>query len=86
MEIEFTIDAKKQLDEWKKSGNKQIQRKISALINSILEHPYTGIGKPEALKHNWSGYWSRRINDEHRLVYKAENDKIIIVQLKFHYK
>lgn len=86
MEIEFTIDAQKQLDEWKKSGNKQIQKKITELINSILEHPYTGIGKPEALKHNWSGYWSRRINDEHRLVYKAENGKIIIVQLKFHYK
>ncbi|PWS30034.1 Txe/YoeB family addiction module toxin [Pedobacter paludis] len=85
MEIEFTLDAKKQLEEWKKSGNKQIQKKISELINSIIETPFTGIGKPEALKYNWVGFWSRRINDEHRLVYKVMDDKIIIVQLKYHY-
>ncbi|MES2417483.1 MAG: Txe/YoeB family addiction module toxin [Bacteroidota bacterium] len=85
MELEFTIDAQQQLVEWKKSGNKQVQKKITELINSILETPFMGIGKPEALKHNWTGYWSRRINDEHRLVYKVEDNKVTIVQLKFHY-
>ncbi|GGE40243.1 toxin YoeB [Pedobacter psychrotolerans] len=85
MEIEFTFDAQKQLEEWKKSGNKQVQKKISELIASILDTPFTGIGKPEALKYNWTGFWSRRINDEHRIVYQVLEDKIIIVQLKYHY-
>ena len=85
MEVELTLDAQKQLDEWKKSGNKRIQRKISQLIDSIINTPFSGIGKPEALKHNWTGFWSRRINEEHRLVYQVLNDKIIIVQLKYHY-
>ncbi len=66
MEIELTLEAQKQLEEWKKSGNKQVQKKIGELIISILDTPFTGIGKPEALKHNWTGFWSRRINDEHR--------------------
>jgi len=85
MEVELTLDAQKQLDEWKKSGNKRIQRKISQLIDSIINTPFSGIGKPEALKHNWTGFWSRRINEKHRLVYQVLNDKIIIVQLKYHY-
>lgn len=85
MEIEFTLDAQKQLEEWKRSGNKQIQKKIAELIISILSNPFTGIGKPEALKHNWTGCWSRRINDEHRLVYQVLEDRIIIIQLKYHY-
>ena len=85
MEIEFTLDAQKQLEDWKKSGNKQVQKEISELINSIIETPFTGIGKPEALKYNWTGFWSRRINDEYRLVYQVLDDKIIIVQLKYHY-
>jgi toxin YoeB len=85
MEIEFSIIAHKELLELQKSGNKQIQKKISSLIKSILETPFVGIGKPEALKHEWSGYWSRRITDEHRLVYKVTDGKITIVQLKYHY-
>jgi len=85
MEVEFTLDAQKQLEDWRKSGNKQIQKKISELINSIIETPFTGIGKPEALKHHWTGFWSRRINEEHRLVYQVLENKIIIVQLKYHY-
>ena len=85
MEIEFTLDAQKQLEEWKRSGNKQIQKEIAELIISILSNPFTGIGKPEALKHNWTGCWSRRINDEHRLVYQVLEDRIIVIQLKYHY-
>jgi len=85
MEIELTLEAQKQLEEWKKSGNKQVQKKIAELIISILDTPFTGIGKPEALKHNWTGFWSRRINEEHRLVYQVLEDRIIVIQLKYHY-
>lgn len=85
MEVVYTDRAEQELKEWVISGNKQIRKKIIALIQSILETPFTGIGKPEQLKHNRTGYWSRRITDEHRLVYKVEHDQIIIIQLKFHY-
>jgi len=68
-----------------RNGKNQVQKKISELIASILDTPFTGIGKPEALKYNWTGFWSRRINDEHRIVYQVLEDKIIIVQLKYHY-
>lgn len=85
MEVVYTDRAEQELKEWIKSGNKQIRKKIIELIQSIIETPFAGIGKPEQLKHNRTGYWSRRITDEHRLVYKVENDKIIITQLKFHY-
>ncbi|TDG35687.1 Txe/YoeB family addiction module toxin [Pedobacter changchengzhani] len=85
MEVVYTDRAEQELKEWVNSGNKQIRKKIIALIQSILETPFTGIGKPEQLKHNRAGYWSRRITDEHRLVYKVEHNKIIIIQLKFHY-
>jgi len=56
-----------------------------ALIKDILRQPFTGIGKPEPLKQELQGYWSRRINDEHRLVYKVSDDAIIIISCKYHY-
>lgn len=59
--------------------------KITALLEEIQRNPYEGTGKPEALKHNWTGYWSRRITSEHRLVYKIEGDTILVAQLRFHY-
>ncbi len=55
------------------------------LIKEIKRNPFEGIGKPEALKHALSGYWSRRINDEHRIVYKVSADAILIAQLRYHY-
>nr|WP_256380677.1 Txe/YoeB family addiction module toxin [Pleurocapsa sp. PCC 7319] len=55
------------------------------LIKDIARFPFSDLGKLEALKHNFSGYWSRRINDEHRLVYKVTNEEIIIVACKYHY-
>ena len=70
---------------WKKSGNKIIQQRISKLIQAISETPFEGIGKPEPLKHDYSGWWSRRINEEHRLVYQVEDGKITIAQMRFHY-
>ena len=60
--------------------------RINRLIKDIQREPYTGIGKPEPLKHGLSGYWSRRINDEHRIVYKVLGDQIFIAQLRYHYE
>ena len=87
MEIKLLEDADEDLLFWKKTGNKSIQKKINQLLNSIEKTPYSGIGKPEALKHHLSGLWSRRINSEHRLVYEIdENQNLIIVHsLKGHY-
>ena len=62
MEIIFWDKRKKDREYWKKSGNKAIMNKITALLKDIAEHPYTGIGKPEPLKYELAGYWSRRIN------------------------
>jgi toxin YoeB len=85
MEIIFSPNALEQLQYWKKSGNKKIQEKINHLLEEIQHTPFEGTGKPEALKHNWNGYWSRRITSEHRLVYKVENGTIMVAQLRFHY-
>jgi len=65
--------------------DKKIHRKIIELIKDIDRNPFQGLGKPEALKHDLHGYWSRRINQEHRLVYKVTNDEIIILSCKYHY-
>jgi toxin YoeB len=67
------------------SVDKKISKRINTLIRDIQRMPYDGVGKPEPLKHALSGYWSRRINDEHRIVYKVENDSVIIAQLRYHY-
>jgi toxin YoeB len=65
--------------------NKKIAKKITNLIKDIARTPYTGLGKPEPLKYELSGYWSREITQEHRLVYKVENETIEIISCKFHY-
>ena len=59
--------------------------KINELLKDISRSPYEGIGKPEALKFNYAGYWSRRIDEEHRLIYKVEQDEIQILKCRFHY-
>jgi len=69
---------------WQKT-DKKILRRINILINETKRNPFEGIGKPESLKHALSGYWSRRINDEHRFVYKVSGDAIHIAQLRYHY-
>jgi len=88
MEIIYSEEAQKDIEYWKKSGDKSIQSKIQQLLYAIQQDPFTGIGKPEALKHNLSGLWSRRISREHRLIYQMlENKQIIkIHSLKGHYK
>ncbi|MDD2885631.1 MAG: Txe/YoeB family addiction module toxin [Dechloromonas sp.] len=65
--------------------DKAMLRRINALIRDIQRDPFAGIGKPEPLKFNFSGYWSRRIDDEHRVVYKVDEDEIILAQLRGHY-
>ncbi len=69
---------------WQRTDKKKLKR-INALIKDIARRPYEGIGDPEPLRHNWSGYWSRRIDREHRLVYKPAKDTIYIVQCRYHY-
>lgn len=69
---------------WQKT-DKKILNRINSLVKEIKRDPFEGIGKPEALKHALSGYWSRRINDEHRIVYKVNDDSLLIAQLRYHY-
>ncbi len=85
MEIVYQPKALEDLKFWKRSGNQPIQRKILTLLQSILETPFEGIGKPEPLKHNFSGMWSRRINHEHRLIYEIKNNEVHVYSLKDHY-
>ena len=65
--------------------DKQILKRINLLIKDIQRSPFDGIGKPEPLKHQFAGFWSRRINDEHRLVYTFIESDLIIVQCRYHY-
>jgi len=78
-------EAKADLDFWIKSGNKPVLKKITQLLESVSTTPYEGIGKPEPLKYNLMGCWSRRIDQEHRIVYEVHSDKIIVLSLKGHY-
>jgi toxin YoeB len=84
--IEFTALAIQHLQFWYKSGDKALLKKIERLIEAIRENPTTGIGKPEMLKHDLAGKYSRRINLEHRIVYKVHDDVIYILSLKGHYE
>lgn len=85
MEIRLTIEAQDDLAYWKKTKNNVILKRIVKLLESIQETPFHGIGKPEALKHNLSGFWSRRIDSEHRIIYEVEGDIIWVHSLKNHY-
>jgi toxin YoeB len=87
MEVILFEKAEFQLSYFKKTNQERILKKIRSLIENIIENPYKGIGKPEALRFKLSGLWSRRINDEHRLVYEVDeiNNRIMIHSLKGHY-
>lgn len=82
--ITFEESAFQDFIEWA-AINKKLYQRIVDLIMDILRQPFSGIGKPEPLKHNLKGYWSRRINDEHRLVYKVNDEAVIVVSCKYHY-
>lgn len=66
-------------------ADKKILKRINELVKAISRDPFDGIGKPEPLRHGLSGYWSRRINDEHRLVYKVEGEDLLIAMCRYHY-
>lgn len=85
MEIIFKDKALSDIEFWKKSGKTQIQKKINELIQDIIKNPEIGLGKPEKLKHELAGLWSRRINDEHRILYEIVNDELHIISLRGHY-
>ena len=85
MIISFEESAFDDFNQWA-NVDKKLYKRVIILIKYISRSPYQGLGKPEALKHDLQGYWSRRINDEHRLVYKVENDRLIIIACKYHYK
>ncbi len=84
MRITFSSHAWEDYTIWLKEDRKMLV-KINQLIKDIHLTPYEGIGKPEALKYDLVGYWSRRIDREHRLVYKVENDTVIIISCRYHY-
>ena len=89
MNFEFTVNGWQDFEYWM-DNDPEIAGKIRALVKDISRSPFQGLGKPEPLKFNLKGYWSRRISGEHRLVYKVEgskgkNQKCIIFQCRFHY-
>jgi toxin YoeB len=84
MRIVFSNNAWEDYLYWQKM-DKKMCNKINALIKEIKRHPFEGIGKPEALKFDLAGYWSRRIDREHRLVYKIKNEELLIIACRFHY-
>lgn len=84
--LDFTDDSKSDLKFHKKSGNKAILKKIIAILVEIADYPFSGTGKPEPLKHDLSGKWSRRINREHRLVYEVLDTIVIVYAIKGHYE
>ena len=84
MKLLFSENAWEDYLFWQKTDKKTINR-INKIIKDIQRNKYEGLGKPEALKHNLSGFWSRRITNEHRIVYKIESNSILIAQLRYHY-
>jgi toxin YoeB len=69
---------------WQKTDKRMLKR-VNQLLRDIARHPFEGIGKPEPLKHKYQGFWSRRIDSEHRLIYRVKDDEILIAKCRFHY-
>ena len=82
--IEWDVDAWEDYMYWHTQDKKTLKR-INGLIKDILRHPFEGIGKPEPLKRNLQGFWSRRIDDTHRIVYAVEDEKVVIIACRNHY-
>ncbi len=84
MKLIFAENAWEDYLYWQKTDKKMVRR-VNTLIKETSRDPFAGIGKPEPLKHALAGYWSRRIDDTHRMVYKIEGDCLLIAQLRYHY-
>ncbi|KEY18593.1 Txe/YoeB family addiction module toxin [Kaistella antarctica] len=83
--LDFTDQAKEDISKHQKAGTKTVLKKMLSFFEEIIEHPYTGTGKPEPLKHNLSGLWSRRISKEHRLIYEVRDNIVYILSAYGHY-
>lgn len=83
MKVSFTRDGWADYISW--TNERAVLKRINRMIEEAVRDPAAGIGKPERLSHNLSGYWSRRISDEHRLVYQLRDEELIIVQARYHY-
>ena len=84
MKLIFADEAWEDCLYWQKQDKRVIER-INKLIRETMREPFSGVGKPEPLKHVLAGFWSRRITEEHRMVYKIEGDALLIAQLRYHY-
>ncbi len=84
MKLLFAEAAWADYQHWQQNDRRTLER-INKLIREVQREPYGGVGKPEPLKHALAGYWSRRINDEHRMVYRVQDDVLWIAQLRYHY-
>lgn len=84
MKLVFSAEAWEDYLHWQRQ-DKTVVKRINELISACKRDPFAGIGKPEPLKHALAGFWSRRITEEHRMVYKAEKDALVIAQLRYHY-
>ena len=84
MKLVFAQEAWDDYLSWQKHDKRMLER-INKLLTEVQRDPFAGVGKPEPLKHALAGFWSRRINDEHRMVYKIEGGALLLAQLRFHY-
>ncbi len=84
MKLTFSDDAWEDYLYWQKQDKRMVER-VNKLAKEVQREPFSGVGKPEPLKHALSGFWSRRITDEHRMVYQIEDDNLLIAQLRYHY-
>ena len=84
MKLVFADDARDDYLYWQKQDKRMVER-INKLIRETQRQPFAGVGKPEPLKHALSGYWSRRITEEHRMVYKVDGNALLLAQLRYHY-
>jgi toxin YoeB len=81
--IELTINAENDIEKFKKSGDKKVLIKIDKLLDELREHPKVGTGKPEPLKYYETPTWSRRLTDNHRLIYRIQEDRVVVLVLSF---
>ena len=81
--IELTINAENDIEKFKKSGDKKVLIKIDKLLDELREHPQVGTGKPEPLKYYETPTWSRRLTDNHRLIYRIQEDRVVVLVLSF---
>jgi toxin YoeB len=84
VKLTFTADGWSDYLHWQ-TADRQIRKRVNRVIEDVMRDPYQGVGKPEPLKHALAGAWSRRITDEHRLVYLPSDDTVIILQARYHY-